>query len=65
MADDVDNASDRIDLEMAARLSAIPRFNLPSLTECQECGEDIPIQRQLQGSVTRCFDCQNHFEKRR
>lgn len=65
MADDIDIASDRINLEVAARLSVAPKFDTPSLTECQDCGEDIPLKRQLIGSMTRCYDCQNHFEKRR
>lgn len=65
MADDIDLASERIDLEVAARLSAAPKFDKPSLTECQDCGEDIPPKRQLVGGVTRCYDCQNHLEKRR
>lgn len=65
MADDIDLAQDRIDRELAARLSAAQKFDAPSLKECQECGEDIPLKRQLVGSVTRCFDCQNHLEKRR
>ena len=65
MADDIDLAQDRIDRELAARLSAAQKFDTPSLNECQECGEDIPPKRQLVGGVTRCFDCQNHLEKRR
>lgn len=65
MADDIDLAQDRIDRELAARLSAAQKFDTPSLNECQECGEDIPLKRQLVGGVTRCFDCQNHLEKRR
>lgn len=65
MADDIDLAQDRIDRELVARLSAAKKFDTPSLNECQECGEDIPLKRQLVGGVTRCFDCQNHLEKRR
>ena len=65
MADDIDLAQDRIDRELAARLGAAQKFDTPSLKECQECGEDIPPKRQLIGGVTRCFDCQNHLEKRR
>lgn len=65
MADDVDKASDRIDLEMAARLSAIKRFDKPSRTECEECEEPIPLKRQQLGSVTHCVDCANTIERRR
>lgn len=65
MADDIDRAQERQELEMAARLQVVQRFNLPSLAECNECGEDIPSQRQAIGGVKRCVDCQNHFEVRR
>lgn len=65
MADDIDRAQERQELEMAARLQVVQRFDLPSLTECDECGEDIPSQRQAVVGVRRCVDCQNHFEGRR
>lgn len=65
MADDIDLASERIDAEMKARLRVLPRFDAPSLTECDDCGEDIPSQRQAIGGVRRCVDCQNHLEGRR
>lgn len=65
MADDIDLAQDRIDRELEARLSAAQKFDMPSLTECESCGEDIPLKRQQLGGVTRCYDCQNHLEKRR
>jgi len=65
MADDIDLAQERIDAEMQARLRVLPTFDIASLIECQECGEDIPSQRQAIGGVTRCVDCQNHFEGRR
>ena len=65
MADDAELASDYSDFMKDAHLSLLPKFNKPSLKECQECGEDIPPKRQLIGGVTRCFDCQNHLEKRR
>lgn len=65
MADDIDLAHERIELESQARLRYAPKFDGPSLNECQDCGEDIPLKRQLLGSITRCFDCQNHVERRR
>ncbi|MGM8871582.1 TraR/DksA C4-type zinc finger protein [Psychrobacter sp. 2Y5] len=65
MADDIDLAQERQDLEMAARMQIAQRFDTPSLTECDDCGEDIPSKRQSIGGVTRCVDCQNHFEGRR
>lgn len=35
----------------------------PSLTECEDCGVDIPKARQALGGVTRCMDCQTIYEK--
>lgn len=65
MADDIDRAQERQELEMAARLQVVPRFNAPSLAECDDCGEEIPSKRRAIGGVKRCVDCQNHFEGRR
>lgn len=65
MADIIDRADERIDAEMAARLKVLPRFDVKSLAECIECGDDIPYARQLLGGVKRCFDCQNNHEGRR
>lgn len=37
----------------------------PSLEECEDCGEEIPLQRrQLLGGVTRCVHCQNLWERK-
>ena len=62
MADDIDLASERIDAEMKARLRVLPVFDIPSLSECMQCGEDIPAIRQAMGNVKRCIDCQRHHE---
>ncbi len=62
MADDIDLASERIDAEMKARLRVLPVFDIPSLSECMQCGEDIPAIRQAMGNVKRCIDCQSHYE---
>lgn len=35
----------------------------PSLTECEECGNDIPVERQRYGSITLCVECKNTQEK--
>jgi len=38
----------------------------PSLEECDDCGEAIPIKRrEAQPGCTRCIDCQHNFETRR
>ena len=65
MADDVDLASERMEFEFTKKLNNLPKFDKPSLTECESCGEDIPLKRQQLGGVTRCFDCQKHFERSR
>lgn len=62
MADDIDLASERIDAEMKARLRVLPVFDIPSLSECMQCGDDIPAMRQAMGNVKRCVDCQKHYE---
>lgn len=38
-------------------------FQKPSLANCQECGEEIPAERQAVGGVTRCVPCQESFER--
>ncbi|ARD27817.1 conjugal transfer protein TraR [Acinetobacter lactucae] len=38
-------------------------FSRPSLSECEECGNDIPIERQRYGSVTLCVECKNTQKK--
>lgn len=38
---------------------------LPSLEECEDCGEDIPEQRRtLMKGCTRCIYCQELFERK-
>lgn len=34
----------------------------PSLSHCEDCGEQIPEERQKTGSITRCIECQEDFE---
>ncbi|MFY5898693.1 conjugal transfer protein TraR [Acinetobacter pittii] len=38
-------------------------FSRPSLTECEECGNDISIERQRYGSVTLYVERKNTQEK--
>lgn len=33
-----------------------------SLSHCQDCGEEIPAERQKAASATRCVECQEYFE---
>lgn len=63
MADVIDLASERIDAEMKARLRVLPTFNMPSLVECSECGDDMPQKRRAIGNIKRCIDCQDNHEK--
>lgn len=64
MADDADRANEQLEHSLANILNNSPKFITLSLSECKECGEDIPLKRQTLGSVSRCVDCQNEFEKR-
>lgn len=38
-------------------------YSAPSLTECEECGNDIPPERQKLGAVTLCIECKNLEER--
>lgn len=55
MADDVDLAGDRIEIEMARILSAFQPATGESLSECEACGNDIPQARQK--AVKGCKHC--------
>ncbi|MBP9100491.1 MAG: TraR/DksA C4-type zinc finger protein [Nitrosomonas sp.] len=37
----------------------------PSLSHCEDCGDEIPLERQKAGSITRCIECQEYFESMR
>lgn len=38
----------------------------PSLSECEDCGEDIPVARQqFVKGCTRCIHCQGLYERRK
>ena len=58
MADDVDLAGDRIEIEMGRLLAAFQPATGESLAECEACGNDIPEARQkaVQG-CTLCIAC--------
>ncbi len=58
------------ELEMATRNQAIAaqrekQSNAPSLNDCMDCGDAIPLERQALGGVCRCVTCQEITEKRR
>ena len=58
MADDVDLAGDRIEIEMGRLLAAFQPATGESLSECEACGNEIPEARQkaVQG-CTLCIAC--------
>ena len=58
MADDVDLAGDRIEIEMGRLLAAFQPATGESLTECEACGNDIPEARQKAvPGCTLCIAC--------
>lgn len=66
MADWVDRALEREELELERALAAqlaSTKPSGPSLPECTECGNEIPAKRRAFGGVTRCLPCQTSFEK--
>lgn len=68
MPDDFDRASALEEAQRQRALDALREccnFLSPSLSECEDCGEDIPPARQKIGGVTRCVECQAFFEKSR
>lgn len=64
MADLADLAQEG--MEQMEELSKRPSiFEGASLAECQECGEEIPKQRQALGGVKFCVECQRIRESKR
>lgn len=37
-------------------------YSTPSLSGCEECGNDIPPERQALGAVTLCIECKTRQE---
>lgn len=67
MADDVDIASEYYDNMLQAHVSKAlsgSRCISNSLSECIECGDEIPKERQSAvPGVTTCTSCQNELEQ--
>lgn len=38
-------------------------YSIASLSECKECGNDIPPERQKLGAVTLCIECKTKQER--
>lgn len=59
--------SDPIDRAQENQLNQVnikPRdYSAPSLFECEECGNDIPPERQKLGAVTLCIECKSLEER--
>ena len=59
--------SDPIDRAQENQLNQVkvkPRdYSTPSLDECEQCGNDIPPERQKLGAVTLCIECKSLEER--
>lgn len=59
--------ADIIDIAQQRQLEQVqiqPKdYSKPSLTECEECGNDIPPERQKLGAVTLCIECKTKEER--
>lgn len=66
MGDAADRADQLIDEHNTDSIAAVRRKlkTGPSLTECVECGEPIPEERQKLGGVCFCTECQEDNERR-
>ncbi|WP_171334249.1 TraR/DksA C4-type zinc finger protein [Acinetobacter sp. CFCC 10889] len=62
MVDLVEMAEEFQAMNLQEKINARTQFTVPSHDECDDCGEDIPVQRQALGGVTRCIECQTKFE---
>ena len=60
MSDPIDQAQ----LNQLNQVKVKPRdYSIPSLVECEECGNDIPPERQKLGAVKLCIECKTREEK--
>lgn len=59
--------ADNIDIAQKNQLNQIKidfrDYTIPSLKECENCGNDIPIQRQKLGAVKLCIECAKYAER--
>lgn len=61
-----DEASKVEEMQRAQALATIKRYEGVSLTECVECGDDIPADRQQAiPGCTQCTECASMAEERR
>lgn len=46
------------------QVHVVPRdYSTPSIDECEQCGNDIPPERQKLGAVTLCIECKSLEER--
>ena len=58
------NKIDQAQINQLNQVKVKPRdYSTPSLSECEECGNDIPPERQALGAVTLCIECKTLHEK--
>jgi phage/conjugal plasmid C-4 type zinc finger TraR family protein len=63
MADDADVTQDRIEIELERALSTTPRYAGISADDCESCGEEIPVARQIAvPGVQHCVVCAGRIE---
>lgn len=65
MADIADISSQYEQTILENQINSRTRFEGQSLSECEDCGESIPEQRQKLGGIRRCVECQGYRERRR
>lgn len=65
MSDVADLTEDRLDRERSKLTGLLSARVAPSgVTECEDCGEDIPPARLAAAPfATRCIHCQENFER--
>lgn len=65
MTDLIDKAQEYGDLMLENQIKNRQQFDLPSLKECDECGDEIPQKRRDLGGVRYCVYCQERKERRK
>lgn len=58
------NKIDQAQINQLNQVKVKPRdYSTPSLSECEECGNEIPLERQRYGAITLCIECKNKQEQ--
>lgn len=63
MADIADTANDAAEQRLVRALEDRTTFDAPSVSECENCGNNIPAERQKLGGVKYCIECKSALEK--